>query len=96
MTTIDMPVGAPTIGASPAEPGTTTAGSSNPQLDVRGKAQSGPPVLLVAAYFLGLASVAVIAVGGHFPWFTVAPATVLTLIAYFRHVEATLERKTSG
>ena len=54
------------------------------------------PVLLIAAYFLALASVAVIGIGGQFPWFTAAPATVLSLIAYFRHLDAKMERESSS
>lgn len=60
------------------------------------KDNGGPPVLVMFAYFLGLGSIAIVAVGGQFPWFTVAPATVLLLVTYFRHVEATYARNSSS
>ena len=50
-------------------------------------------VLGISAYFLLLGSVAVIVITEQFPWFIVAPATVLLTIGYFRHVEATEARR---
>jgi len=52
----------------------------------------GPHVLCVGAYFLALASVAVIVVGGQFPWFIVAPVAVALLVAHCRHIEKKLDR----
>ena len=42
----------------------------------------------MVGYFLLLGSLAVVVVTGEFPWFTVAPITILLSVAYFRHVEA--------
>jgi hypothetical protein len=96
MATIQVPLGAPTIRSPQVEPGETITERFNEDEDHRGETKSGPPVLVIAAYFVGLASIAVVAVGGQFPWFTVAPATVLSLIAYFRHVEAKLDHESSS
>ena len=49
-------------------------------------------VLGISAYFLLLGSVAVVVITEQFPWFIVAPATILLTIGYFRHVEATEAR----
>ena len=95
MATIDMPLRSPSIGQPRPDLGAANAERSIGQ-EEQHRIKSGPPVLWIAAYFLALASIAVIAVGGHFPWFTVAPATILSLIAYFRHVESTLERESSS
>ena len=62
----------------------------------RGGANEGPSGLLMCAYFLGLASIAVVVVAGHFPWFTLAPAIVLLMAAHVRRVEAKFQRKSSG
>ena len=52
--------------------------------------------LIMLGYFLGLASIAVVLVGGQFPWFTAAPATILLSIAYFRHLDAKYEQELSN
>ena len=59
-------------------------------------ANKGTSILLMCAYFLGLASIAVVVVAGHFPWFTLAPAMVLLMAAHVRRVEAKFQRKSSG
>lgn len=61
-----------------------------------GGANEGPSVFLMCAYFLGLASVAVFIVGGHFPWFTLAPAMVLLMFAHVRRIEAKFQRESSN
>ena len=38
-------------------------------------------------YFLLLGSIAVVVITKQFPWFTIAPITILLAVAYFRHVE---------
>ncbi len=96
MAALQLPLSAPTIRSAGTKPGETTPGPLTEDANDRGKTNDGPPVLIISAYFLALASIAVVAVGGQFPWFIVAPATVLSLIAYFRHVEATLDRKYPG
>lgn len=50
-------------------------------------------VLGMVGYFLLLGSVAVIVITGQFPWFTVAPVTILLSVAYFRYVEAKEARR---
>lgn len=50
-------------------------------------------VLTMVGYFLLLGSLAVIVVTGQFPWFTVAPVTILLSVTYFRHVEAKEARR---
>jgi len=50
-------------------------------------------ILGMSAYFLLLGSVAVVVITEQFPWFIVAPATILLTIGYFRHVEATEARR---
>ena len=57
---------------------------------------AGPSVLLMWAYFLGLASIAVVVIGGHFPWFTLAPAIVLLMVTHFRRIDAKYQRKSSS
>lgn len=93
MATSGISLTAPATPSAGTRPGKTTLGPSIEDVNNQEKANDGPPVLVISAYFLALASIAVVAVGGQFPWFTVAPATVLSMIAYFRHVEATLDRK---
>ena len=61
-----------------------------------GRGREGPSVFLMCAYFLGLASIAVLVVGGHFPWFTLAPAMVLLMVAHVRRVEAKYKRESSS
>ena len=63
---------------------------------LRGEENSGPSVFTMWAYFLGLASIAMIVVGGHFPWFTLAPAIVLLMVGHFRRIEAKYRRKSSS
>ena len=65
-----------------------SAGDINP----RSPANEGPSVFLMCAYFLGLASVVVIVIGGHFPWFTLAPIAVLLMAAHVRRLEAKFKR----
>ena len=48
----------------------------------------GPSVFVMCAYFLGLASIVVVVIGGHFPWFTLAPMAVLLMVAHVRRLEA--------
>jgi len=62
----------------------------------RGGADEGPSVILMCAFFLGLASIAVVVVTGHFPWFTLAPAIVLLMAAHIRRIEAKFERASSS
>ena len=59
----------------------------------RGGASKGPSVLLICAFFLGLGSIAVAVVGGHFPWFVVAPLLVLLMFVHVRRIEAKFSRK---
>jgi hypothetical protein len=63
--------------------------------NVRG-ANEDPSVFLMCAYFLGLASAAVFVVGGHFPWFTLAPAMVLLMFAHVRRIEAKFQREAAN
>jgi len=53
-----------------------------------GRENNGPSALLMCAYFLGLASIGVVVIGGNFPWFTLAPLAVLLMAAHVRRVEA--------
>lgn len=53
----------------------------------------GPSAFLMCAFFLGLASVAVVVVGGHFPWFILAPLLVLLMFVHVRRIEAKYQRK---
>jgi hypothetical protein len=48
------------------------------------------------AYFLGLASIAVVVVTGQFPWFTLAPGIVILMVAHFRRTEEKYRRKASS
>ena len=64
-----------------------TDGSEHPSILHR-----GPSLLLIWAYFLGLASVGVVVIGGQFPWFTLAPGITLLLVAYFRYADVKYER----
>lgn len=50
-------------------------------------------MLLICAFFLGLGSIAVAVVGGHFPWFVVAPLLVLLMFVHVRRIEAKFSRK---
>jgi hypothetical protein len=52
-------------------------------------------VLGMFGYFLLLGSVAVVVVTEQFPWFTLAPITVLLLVAYFRYVDEKEARRSS-
>jgi len=52
-------------------------------------------VLGIFGYFMLLGSVAVVVITHQFPWFTVAPVTILSALAYFRHVEAKEARRSS-
>ena len=61
-------------------------------VDPRHPASEGPSVFVMCAYFLGLASIAVIVIGGHFPWFTLAPMAVLLMAAHVRRLEAKFKR----
>lgn len=65
------------------------------QKDLKHKTNDKPIAIIMLGYFLGLASVAVLVVGGQFPWFIIAPATILFLVVYFRHLEATYNQKSS-
>jgi len=47
----------------------------------------------MVGYFLLLGSLAVVVITGQFPWFAVAPVTILLSVAYFRHVEAKEARR---
>jgi len=67
--------------------------SSTENVKKVGRASEGPSVFLMCAYFLGLASIAVVAVGGHFPWFTLAPLAILLMAAHVRRVEAKFRRE---
>jgi len=62
----------------------------------KGGASEGPSVFLMCAYFLGLASIPVVVIGGQFPWFTLAPAMVLLMGVHVRRVEAKFRRKSSS
>jgi hypothetical protein len=57
------------------------------------KSASFAPVLGMCAYFLVLGSIVVVWVTGQVPWFTVAPATILLMVAHFRRVEARWARQ---
>jgi hypothetical protein len=64
------------------------------QLQGEGASEArGPSALLICAYLLGLASIAVVVIGGQFPWFTLAPAMVLLMAAHVRHLEAKFRRE---
>jgi len=52
-------------------------------------------VLAVFGYFLLLGSVAVVVVTEQFPWFTLAPITILLSLAYFRYEEEKEARRSS-
>jgi 1,4-dihydroxy-2-naphthoate octaprenyltransferase len=47
----------------------------------------------MCAYFLGLASIVVVVIGGHFPWFILAPLAILLMAAHVRRVEAKFGQK---
>lgn len=55
-------------------------------------ANEGPSPLLMCAYFLGLASIVVMVIGGQFPWFTLAPLAVLLMAVHVRRLEAKFQR----
>ncbi len=78
------------------EPGTHESRRLFENENQNGGASGGASVLLMCAYFLGLASIAVVVIGGHFPWFTLAPAIVLLMAAHLRRVEAKFQRKSSS
>lgn len=61
-------------------------------VDHRRAANEGPSPLLMCAYFLGLASIVVVVIGGQFPWFTLAPLAVLLMAVHVRRLEAKLQR----
>jgi len=60
--------------------------------DPRSAANEGPSALVMCAYFLGLASISVVVIGGHFPWFTLAPMAVLLMAVHVRRLEAKFRR----
>ena len=60
------------------------------------KLSPGASVLAMFGYFLLLGSVAVVVITGQFPWFTLAPVTILLSIAYFRHVDEKEARRSVG
>jgi hypothetical protein len=55
-------------------------------------ASEGPSPFLMCAFFLLLASIPVVVVGGHFPWFILPPLLVLLMFAHVRRVEAKFQR----
>ena len=61
-------------------------------VDPRRPANEGPSAFVMCAYFLGLASIVVVVVGGHFPWFTLAPMAVLIMAAHVCRLEAKFKR----
>jgi hypothetical protein len=65
---------------------------ANPVAGVSTQTQ-GAPVIIIFAYILALASVATVAMGGHFPWFTLAPAMVLMMAGHFRRIEQASKRR---
>ena len=52
-------------------------------------------VLGMFGYFLLLGSIAAVVITGQFPWFVVAPLTILLSVAYFDHVEKKEARRSS-
>ena len=60
-----------------------------------GSVGDGPSLLIIFAYFLGLASIAVVAISGQFPWFTLGPAIVLLMVVHCRRIEAKFPPKAS-
>ena len=52
-------------------------------------------VLVMFGYFLLLGSIAVVVITKQFPWFTIAPITILLAVAYIRHVEKNELRRLS-
>lgn len=64
-------------------------------VDQKGRANEEPSIFLMCAYFLGLASIVVVFIGGHFPWFTLAPLAVLLMASHIRRVEAKFQRESS-
>ena len=59
------------------------------------KSDSLAPVMGMFAYFLLLGSIAVVTMTGQIPWFTLAPATVLAVVAHCRRLEAKWARQSS-
>ncbi len=95
MATYQLPLDGSTIYRKENTSEKHTSGPSTVGMNHRRKVNDGPPVLVMWAYFLGLASIAVVVIGGQFPWFTLAPAIVLLMVTHFRHVEAKYQRKSS-
>ncbi len=95
MATYQLPLDSSTTYKKESTSGKHASEPSAGGVDHRRKVNDGPPVLVMWAYFLGLASIAVVVIGGQFPWFTLAPAVVLLMVTHFRHVEAKYQRKFS-
>jgi hypothetical protein len=93
MATFQLPLDSPAIHTNSTTFSERTSGQRSQSVNQWPKANNGPTALIMFAYFLGLASIAVVIVGGQFPWFTVAPCTILLMVAYFRHLEATYQRE---
>lgn len=91
MATFQFPPDSPAIHTHRTTFSEQTSGRRSHSVNQWPKANSGPTVLIMFAYFLGLASIAVVVVGGQFPWFTIAPCSILLMVAYFRHLEATYQ-----
>ena len=60
-----------------------------------GKLSPAATVLGMFGYLLLLGSLAVVVVTDQFPWFTLAPVTILLLAAYFRYVDEKEARRSA-
>ena len=95
MTTLQLPLEHAKIRMNMKTSGGIPAGRSATKGYERDQRNDGPSFLWMAAYFLALGSVAVVALSGQFPWFTLAPLTVLLMFLHFRRVETKLRRQSS-
>ena len=88
MATYELPLNSATVSAQ----GKNISGRPliGPTEDMNncGSVGDGPSILIIFAYFLGLASIAVVAISGQFPWFTLGPAIVLLMVLHCRRIEA--------
>lgn len=96
MTTYQLHLNSETTHMPETESGKPKSGQQAENTIHKLRLHDRPLALFMLGYFLGLGSIAVMVIGGQFPWFTLAPLTILALVMYFRHLEATYEQQSSN
>lgn len=95
MTTSQLPLNSETFHMPETKSGERNLGQLTEEANPRHQINGWTLALTMLGYFLGLASIAVVVIGGQFPWFTLTPTIILLSIAYFRHLEVKFKQESS-